>query len=98
MSIKQASYSLLLINVLLIGIFTIYLVGPFDPGVYLMGIGVLCLLMFCSIVLILFAKRNIFIKLNMIRPVSLLILVGNLLTISALGYIFFIWFIFMPWK
>lgn len=98
MSVKRASYSLMGTLLLFIGIFAVYLESPFNPGIYFMGIGVLCLLIFCSIALILFAKKNIFIKINTIRLVSLLILGGYIFTILVLVYIFWIWFIFIvPW-
>ena len=99
MSVKRAPYSLLGTIILFIGIFAVYLESPFNPGIYFMGIGVLCLLIFCSIALILFAKKNIFVKLNTIRLVSILILAGYIPTILILLYIFFIWLIFIvPWN
>lgn len=99
MSIKKASYSLLVTIVLFVGIYAIYLESPFNPGIYFMGIGVFCLLLFCLITLILFAKKNIFIKLNTIKLVSLLIFAGYIFTILILVYIFWIWAIFIvPWS
>lgn len=99
MSVKRASYSLLVTILLFVGIFAVYLESPFNSGIYFMGIGVLCLLIFCSISLILFAKKNIFIKLNTIRLVSLLILTGYIFTILILVYIFWIWAVFIvPWS
>lgn len=99
MSVKRASYSLLVTILLFVGIFAVYLESPFNPGIYFMGIGVLCLLIFCSIALILFAKKYIFIKLNTIRLISLLILAGYIFTIVVLAYIFWIWSIFIvPWS
>ncbi|MBM6613857.1 hypothetical protein JTF06_02975 [Desemzia sp. RIT804] len=98
MSIKKASYSLLITIVIFIGIFTVYLAGPFNLGVHFMGIGLLCLLLFCLVTFILFAKKNLFIKWRTIKPISLLILIGYIITILVLGYLFFIWFIFIPWR
>ena len=99
MSVKKASYSLLIAIALFVGLFLIYLEAPFYLGFHFFGIAVFCLLLFCSIALILFAKKNIFIKLNTIRLVSILTLAGYILTILVLLYSFFIWLIFIvPWN
>lgn len=95
MSIKKAAYSLLITIILFVGLFLIYLEAPFYLGIHFFGIVVLCLLIFCSIALFLFAKENIFIQLNTIRLISLLILTGYFITILAMLYIFFIWLIFI---